>query len=208
MVALRERQKTERHRRIVEAAAQLFDEVGYEQASMEVIADRANVSKGTLYNYYQNKGDLLLAIVTTETKNTYELGRAIIEDDKKAAEQAVLDLIGVYVGEPMKLLNKETYRRAISMSIQQPDSLFGQQYAEADRQLGTQLVELVLTLSKRGYLADFPDPEALGEVLFNNVNMMFTLFMIDDAMSLEELRRRLARQTYAVLKTSCSGVPS
>jgi AcrR family transcriptional regulator len=202
MVALRERQKTERHRRIVGAAAQLFGEVGYEQASMEAIADLADVSKATLYNYYQNKGDLLLAIVTTETRDTYEIGRAIIEDDMKRPEQAVLDLINVYVGEPMKLLNKETYRRAISMSIQQPDSLFGQQYADADRQLGTQLVELILTLSKRGHLADFHDPAALGEVLFNNVNMMFTLFMIDDAMSLDELRQRLARQTCAVLKIS------
>ncbi len=204
MVALRERQKTERHRRIVGAAASLFAEVGYEQASMEAIAERAEVSKGTIYNYYQNKGDLLLAIVTMEAKDTYEIGQSIIEDERISPKKAILDLIDIYVGEPMKLMDKETWRRAIAMSILQPESSFGQQYAEMDRKLGIQLVELILTLRSRGCFADVPDLPALAEALFKNVNMMFTLFMTDDTMSLEKLRNTLARQTIAVLD-SCAG---
>lgn len=205
MVALRERQKTERHRRIVGAAASLFAEVGYEQASMEAIADRAEVSKGTIYNYYQNKGELLLAIVTMEARDTYDIGQSIIEDEQIAPRKAILDLIDIYVGEPMKLMGKETWRRAIAMSILQPESSFGQQYAEMDRKLGAQLVELIFTLKSRGYFADVADLSALAEVLFNNVNMMFTLFMSDNAMSLEDLKQKLARQTIAVLDPRSGG---
>lgn len=204
MVALRERQKMERHRRIVGAAASLFGEIGYEQASMEAIADRADVSKGTIYNYYRNKGELLLAIVTMEAKDTYDIGQSIIEDERIAPKNAVLDLIDIYVGEPMKLMGKATWRQAIAMSILQPESAFGQQYAEMDRKLGAQLVELILTLRSRGSFANVADLPALADVLFNNINMMFTLFMSDDTMSLEELRRKLARQTIAVLD-SCNG---
>jgi len=204
MVALRERQKMERHRRIVSSAASLFGEIGYEQASMEAIADRAEVSKGTIYNYYRNKGELLLAIVTMEAKDTHDIGQSIIEDERIAPRKAILDLIDIYVGEPMKLMGKATWRQAIAMSILQPESSFGQQYAEMDRKLGAQLVELILTLRSRGCFANVADLPALADVLFNNINMMFTLFMSDDMMSLEELKRNLARQTIAVLD-SCNG---
>ena len=63
MSGLRERQKALRHDRILEAAARLFREHGYEDVKMEAIAAAAEVAIGTIYNYYQNKGDLLVAIV-------------------------------------------------------------------------------------------------------------------------------------------------
>src|SRR6185312_13342588 len=66
MSGLRERQRADRHRRILEAAASLFRQSGYEGAKMEAIAAEAEVSVGTIYNYYRNKGDILVAIVSME----------------------------------------------------------------------------------------------------------------------------------------------
>ncbi|TIY03560.1 MAG: helix-turn-helix transcriptional regulator, partial [Mesorhizobium sp.] len=66
MNGLRARQKADRHRRIIEAAAELFRDAGYEGAKIETIAAQAEVSVGTIYNYYQNKGDILGAIVSME----------------------------------------------------------------------------------------------------------------------------------------------
>ncbi|RUT95156.1 TetR/AcrR family transcriptional regulator, partial [Mesorhizobium sp. M7A.T.Ca.TU.009.01.3.2] len=50
MSGLRARQKADRHRRIIEAAAELFREAGYEGAKIEAIAAQAEVSVGTIYN--------------------------------------------------------------------------------------------------------------------------------------------------------------
>jgi AcrR family transcriptional regulator len=59
------RQKTEAKRQtIINAAAELFKEVGYDRASMSEIADRVGGSKATLYSYFSSKDDLLLAVVT------------------------------------------------------------------------------------------------------------------------------------------------
>ena len=44
---------------ILEAAEQVIAEVGYADASMDRIAQQANVAKGTLYRYFQNKEELL-----------------------------------------------------------------------------------------------------------------------------------------------------
>ena len=44
---------------ILQAAWALFEEVGYDAASMSAVADRAGVSRRTLFNYFPHKADLL-----------------------------------------------------------------------------------------------------------------------------------------------------
>ena len=54
----REREK-ERHRNdILDAALILFSEFGFHSVSMQQVADKAEFSIGTLYNYFRNKEDL------------------------------------------------------------------------------------------------------------------------------------------------------
>lgn len=55
------RKGRERRTKILEVAAATFREHGFEAASMSQIAALAGGSKGTLYNYFPSKEDLLLA---------------------------------------------------------------------------------------------------------------------------------------------------
>ena len=59
-VPLRERNKQRVLQRIQEAAFELFRTVGYEQTTMEEIAEKAETSRGTLFNYFPTKGSLWL----------------------------------------------------------------------------------------------------------------------------------------------------
>ena len=43
------------------------------------------------------------------------------------------------------------------------------------------------------------DPQSLGEVLWNNVDQMFTDFISDEEMSLDTLKKALNRQTAALM---------
>jgi TetR/AcrR family transcriptional regulator, cholesterol catabolism regulator len=58
----RERKKLEVLGRIREAALELFCEKGYEATTVEEIAERADVAKGTFFNYFPRKDALLLAL--------------------------------------------------------------------------------------------------------------------------------------------------
>jgi len=45
-----------RHRsEIMDVAEKLFEEVGYHETTMDKIAERVEFSKGSLYNYFENK---------------------------------------------------------------------------------------------------------------------------------------------------------
>ncbi len=58
----KEREKEERRTEILKAAEKVFFEKGLAQATMDEIAERAELSKGTLYLYYGSKEDLYLGV--------------------------------------------------------------------------------------------------------------------------------------------------
>jgi AcrR family transcriptional regulator len=60
-VPLRERQRQEREALILRAAADLFVEKGFHETSMEDIAARVGIAKGTVYLHFASKEDLVIA---------------------------------------------------------------------------------------------------------------------------------------------------
>jgi AcrR family transcriptional regulator len=58
---LRERKKLDTRRRIFRAAFELFIEKGFDETTVEEIAERADVGKGTVFNYFPHKTSFLLA---------------------------------------------------------------------------------------------------------------------------------------------------
>jgi AcrR family transcriptional regulator len=59
-LGLRERKKLEQRQRIADVAAELFAERGYDAVSMSDVAEAADVSYQTVYNYFPAKPDLVL----------------------------------------------------------------------------------------------------------------------------------------------------
>jgi len=61
--ARREQEKESLRRIILDAAGELFLEQGYEGFSMRRVAERIGYSATTIYRYYEDKDDLLFAVV-------------------------------------------------------------------------------------------------------------------------------------------------
>jgi len=199
MSGLRERQKAIRYDRIIDAATRLFREQGYEAVKMEAIAAAAEVAIGTIYNYYRNKGDLLVAIVSLEVEEVLKAGEEVTASPPASAEAAVDALVGGYVEHSLHYLSKEMWRQAMAISTTQPESPFGETYADLDVALASQTCQLLEKLQELGLLSRTADAGSLGEVIFNNTNMNFVGFVKSEAMAMGELRSLLRRQHAAVL---------
>lgn len=63
MSGLRERQKEQRREAILGAAMELFDANGFNATTVEQIASSAGVSAPTVFNYFGNKQEILLALL-------------------------------------------------------------------------------------------------------------------------------------------------
>ncbi|HVI96538.1 MAG TPA: helix-turn-helix domain-containing protein, partial [Anaeromyxobacter sp.] len=55
-----------KRRQILDGARLVFGELGYERASVDLIAARAGVSKATVYNHFADKQALFVAAVVEE----------------------------------------------------------------------------------------------------------------------------------------------
>ncbi|OJJ19054.1 hypothetical protein BKI52_19740 [marine bacterium AO1-C] len=55
--------RQERKEEILQVALRLFGEKGYEATSIDMIAKTANISKGLVYNYFENKQKLLETVL-------------------------------------------------------------------------------------------------------------------------------------------------
>lgn len=65
--------EAERQERVLGVAADEFAEKGYEAASLNRIIERAGMSKGSLYYYFDDKADLFATVVERATARIIEL---------------------------------------------------------------------------------------------------------------------------------------
>jgi AcrR family transcriptional regulator len=200
MTGLRARQKADKNRRILESAAQLFHSVGYDAARLEDIAHLAEVSVGTFYNYFENKGDLLLATVSMEVEEVLAAGQSMISAPPSDIALALRQLITTYFEHSLVYLSKEMWRTAMALSIQQPSTPFSRRYTELDGLLRDQVCGLIAQLQANGQARRDVDARAIGEVIFNNLNLMFTEFAKNDAMPVAELIEIVTRQNAPIAR--------
>ncbi|MFB8892332.1 MULTISPECIES: TetR/AcrR family transcriptional regulator [Microbacterium] len=59
--------------RLLDAAAEVFAEVGLDAASVEAVCDRAGFSRGAFYSNFDSKGELFLALVERSSSEKLDL---------------------------------------------------------------------------------------------------------------------------------------
>jgi len=75
----RRRRKAERPQEIVEAAFAEFSRNGYAMTTLEQIAERAGVTKGTIYVYFNSKEHLFISMVREAMKTTIDTIKDMFE---------------------------------------------------------------------------------------------------------------------------------
>lgn len=86
--------REQRWPQIIEVATQVFYEKGYEAASLQDIADRVGMLKGSLYYYIQSKEDLLFEVINT----VHQVGLANIRGHAAIEGDALRRLENVIIG--------------------------------------------------------------------------------------------------------------
>ena len=80
------REKEHRKEEIVDAAEKLFFEKGLQVATMDEIAEAAELSKGTIYLYYKSKEDLYLAVVMRGLETLHDMFDARIKKESEVVK--------------------------------------------------------------------------------------------------------------------------
>ena len=85
----RRRRKAERPQEIIEAAFLEFSRNGYAVTTLDQVAERAGVTKGTIYVYFENKEHLFISMVREAVKATMDT----VEDMFERHDGSTADLL-------------------------------------------------------------------------------------------------------------------
>jgi len=139
----------QKRREIIDAAAALFVEQGYERTSMNAISERVGGSKATLYGYFDSKEALLKAVLAESVAEEAERLMHEFPDDEglrtgliRLGERYLLDRLG-----PLPITNIRTVAT-------QPEALgIGREfYEQALRPAWRQFAERLRGLMESGRL--------------------------------------------------------
>jgi AcrR family transcriptional regulator len=83
----KEREREHRREEIINAAEKVFFEKGLQVATMDEIAEKAELGKSTLYLYYKSKEDLYLAVLMRGSDILYQIFQKVVESGEPTIKQ-------------------------------------------------------------------------------------------------------------------------
>lgn len=151
--AIRSRENT--RARLLEAAAQVFAEVGLDGASVEAVCERAGFTRGAFYSNFESKDELFLMLAASVAELRVNAVRARVE--QMAAEGALAEGCDpvVLVQQVMDsggddrlgvMLMSEIRIRALR------DEAFGAAYLAQEREMVASIAQIIADIVSAGHL--------------------------------------------------------
>jgi AcrR family transcriptional regulator len=171
VTGLRDRKKREVRHRIIAAAAAQFASRGLDTTTMEDIADAADVSVGTVYNYFGNKSALLLAGVEEDTTRMIEAGAAVLADPGDDPVTAVQRLAGIYLSD-MLSWDRRLLREVLGAAFQR---IGGEELTLELARMDERLIAQMMTLLGHFHAAKKLRPDV---EIFEASILVFSVFVL------------------------------
>ena len=155
--AIHEEQKLERRNLILDTAFNLFVKSSYQQVSMNQVATRANLAKGTLYLYFKSKEELFLALKGREYHQWFDeieikLNRFPALDSKKKKIERFIRVITKSIDHREEMVRLILSLHHVLERNIEPKAIlkFNQEIGSKILKIGNQLEGIFPFLGKRG----------------------------------------------------------
>ena len=146
--------------RLLEAAAQVFAEVGLEGASVEAICERAGFTRGAFYSNFESKDQLFLALASSVAEQRLASVRGRIDEFVASGVLAVQRIMDSGLDDRLGVLMMSEIRiRALR------DEAFGRAYLEQDRAMVASIESIIQGLIDTGLFALRIDVPAAARML-------------------------------------------
>ena len=164
----REREKLQRRSDILSAAKNVFAEQGFDHASLDEIASRCELSKGTLYYYFSGKEELFTSVIEEgygEFMQKFNLAFEQ-ESNREIIRAATKVLFGLFSEDydKFRIIFRERMKAASGVK-----SVFDTYFRESAREIERRISEVLDRSKKAGEIHDY-DSNALVHTLIGMIH--------------------------------------
>ncbi|MGW4325037.1 TetR/AcrR family transcriptional regulator [Nocardia sp. NPDC004573] len=187
----REREKARVRRELVDAALRLFESHGFEQTTVQQIADAVQVSRRTFHRHFPSK----LAVVFSHEEDL--MAQLLAAVDRRPASESVLTALRAALRDflldeqdaPSRERQADTARRARQLLVGNPE-LRRENFIGA---LGRQRAMALNFAARAGLSADDPRPQLTAAACFAAFGVGLDHWMLGTDHSITALHRILDR---------------
>lgn len=191
MSGLRQRQKEARREAIVTAALGLFEAQGFAATTVEQIAAQARVSTPTVFNYFGNKQEILLALVEHADKQAIIDARSQIPEFDNAVD-AMCHLESLIVRHELSVLPPIIWRELLPLSMLTAPP---EQVSNLNAGLVGEIANLLRELQERGMLSTEVDVDFVAYFLNDYSSMLFMRLVQADVPDFDGHAQRIRQLT-------------
>ena len=195
MKPLRERQRERRRGTILDAAWMLIGEKGFEDTSVEEIAERSEVGVATVYNYFGTKNDLLHALLERYIESEANLGESVLEHPPETMVEGLTGLFSVYLDGMVSRCSPRLLNEFLAMSLSRQFGYGKDTYALKTRFL-TQCQNLVRHYQEQ--LRPDVTAEEAAMACYGAVVMPFALFALGTGIDVSTTKALIRRNLQLV----------
>jgi AcrR family transcriptional regulator len=179
---LHEKKREEKRTLIIQAAARLFAHKGYSGTAMADIAVRAEIGKGTIYEYFKSKEDLFFAVFEWFARMSWSEGKISVSAIGGTASQKLEVLSDSIMNtwtemEEVYSLVMEFWAASASSQIRKR---FKESFRKAYKNFRGIVSELIREGIANGEFAREVDPEAVAASLVGTWDALLLQAWFDD----------------------------
>lgn len=162
----RQRNKLAKVTAILDAARSLFAEKGYESVTMEDIAERADVSKGTLYRYSQTKKTVVIALFIRAQRDIASRSVVFLQgSDASKPIETMADFERVLNETGNELFSLDLWRMIYMERMSDRSKAPGAVLSEIAQSIMADRIELLTRMQRAGSLSPSVDASVLARIL-------------------------------------------
>lgn len=157
----KEREKARRKEQILDAAIQLISTQGFEQTTMDEIAEKAELSKGTLYLYFRDKNALFLAIKKRGLTQMHRKFSEILQQDLNGA-RLVKRMAGMFIEQ---IKEHGVFTKALALyktNLQLQDNIYSEECSQLELDLLMLLTRALQIGIQDGSIRTSTEPKVLA----------------------------------------------
>ena len=168
----RERERERAREEILEAAAHVFAQAGYDKSSMKDIAARAGISVGMLYNHFRGKDDIFKAILDRYVNGMHERGK-----ENCAGIDIPLEQLRCRIRSAIEFYWEN--RNLVLIYLRMNPIKFEVQASGWEHTTRSTVEDLLKEAMKRGELTD-DDPKALAALIVGSIHRLLYMYASEE----------------------------
>ena len=197
-MSLRERKKQQLREEILATASVHITRHGFHETNMRAIADDADISHQTLYNYFPTKAALVQALLGRDTAKITAQLTELFDKPHPDLPSLLTDAVTMLL-EVLDRTGRTLWREVTAVSLREPGDflpLADDYYQHAQQRIGAAIAEAKLA----GELVESLDTKLMAQILYRIIDHACLEFIVRAELTVDEMVAQVVAQLEMLIR--------